>query len=50
MESKIMLSDTFDHVYKEIDTLIKQKKEDGKRMVLEIGKRVHIINFRGYKK
>ena len=33
MESEIMLSDTFDDIYQEIDTLIKQKKEDVKRVV-----------------
>lgn len=33
MKDEIMLSDTFDHVYKEIDTLIKQKKENVKRVV-----------------
>lgn len=27
MESEIMLSDTFDDIYQEIDALIKQKKE-----------------------
>ena len=33
MKDEIMLSDTFNHVYQEIDTLIKQKKEDVKRVV-----------------
>ena len=41
MKSEIMLSDTFDDVYQEIDALIKQKKEDVKRVVndaMELGK------------
>lgn len=29
----MMLSDTFDDVYQEIDALIRQKKEDVKRVV-----------------
>ncbi len=33
MKSEIMLSDPFDDVYQEIDVLIKQKKEDVKRVV-----------------
>lgn len=33
MKDEIMLSDTFDHVYQEIDALIRQKKEDVKRVV-----------------
>ncbi len=33
MKDEIMLSDTFDHVYQEIDTLIKPKKIDVKRVV-----------------
>lgn len=33
MKSEIMLSDPFDGVYQEIDVLIKQKKEDVKRVV-----------------
>lgn len=33
MEREIMLSDTFDDVYQEIDALIKRKKEEVKRVV-----------------
>lgn len=33
MKNEMILSDTFDDVYQEIDTLIKQKKEDVKRVV-----------------
>ena len=33
MKDEIMLSDTFDDVYQEIDALIKQKKEHVKRIV-----------------
>ena len=33
MKDEIMFSDTFDHVYQEIGALIKQKKEDVKRVV-----------------
>lgn len=33
MKSEMMLSDTFDDVYQEIDALIRQKKEDVKRVV-----------------
>ena len=33
MKSEMVLSDTFDDVYQEIDALIKQKKEDVKRVV-----------------
>lgn len=33
MKNEMILSDTFDDAYQEIDTLIKQKKEDVKRVV-----------------